>query len=173
MDLEIGNYTIRDWVMDDVQSLANYANNKKIWINMRDRFAHPYKVTDAEKFIQNALNLTPKTMYAISNNTEAIGSIGLHIKEDVHRFTAEMGYWLGEPFWNKGIMTEIVKRYTQYAFDNFKLNRIFAEPYATNKASMRVLEKAGFNREGVLRANVYKDGKIVDQVVYATIKEKK
>ena len=172
MEIEVDNYMIRDWVMEDVPSLAKYANNRKIWINMRDKFAHPYKETDAEMFIQNALNLTPKTMFAISNNAEAIGSIGLHLKEDVHRFTAEMGYWLGEPFWNKGIMTAIVKRFAQYAFDNFKLHRIFAEPYATNKASMRVLEKAGFKREGVLRANVYKDGKIVDQAVYAKIKEK-
>lgn len=171
MKIEFDNYMIRDWVIEDVQSLAKYANNRKIWINMRDRFAHPYEVTDAENFIQNALNLTPKTMFAISNNMEAIGSIGLHIKKDVHRFTAEMGYWLGEPFWSKGIMTEVLKRFTKCAFENFKLHRIYAEPYATNHASMRVLEKVGFEREGVLRANVYKDGRVLDQVLYAKIKK--
>ena len=92
--------------------------------------------------------------------------------EDVHRYTAELGYWLAEPFWNKGIMTEVVSRFSDYAFEEFELNRIFAEPYTGNTASMRVLEKAGFVLEGTLRANVFKDGKVLDQFLYAKISDR-
>lgn len=169
MTLGFDGYAVRDWELGDAKSMVTHANNKKIWINMRDRFPHPYEIADAEKFIRNALGLTPVTMFAIVNDKEAIGGIGLHIMADVHRFTAEMGYWLGEPFWGRGIMSAIVKEFTQFAFDSFELNRIFAMPYATNKPSIRVLEKAGFECEGLLRANVYKDGKVLDQAVYSKI----
>ncbi len=172
MVIACNEYLVRDWEWGDAQSIVNHANNKKIWLNMRDRFPHPYKIADAEKFIRNALSLTPATMFAISSDREAIGGIGLHIMEDVHRFTAEMGYWLAEPFWGRGIMTQVVKGFTQFAFDRFSLNRIFAMPYALNEPSIRVLEKTGFEREGLLRANVLKDGKVLDQVVYSKISEK-
>jgi RimJ/RimL family protein N-acetyltransferase len=169
MAIVFDDYVVRDWELGDVESIVTHANNRKIWINMRDRFPHPYEIADAEKFIRNALSLTPVTIFAIANAKEAIGGIGLHIMEDVHRFTAEMGYWLGEPFWGRGIMSAIVKEFVPFAFDSFELNRIFAMPYATNTPSIRVLKKAGFEYEGVLRANVYKDGKVLDQAVYSKI----
>ena len=111
----------------------------------------------------------PKTVFAIANEVEAIGSIGLMVGKDVHRFTAELGYWLAEPFWGKGVMTEAVKRITEYAFRCFGLKRVYAEPYTSNRASARVLEKAGFKYEGLLRASAFKDGRLVDQLLYARV----
>jgi hypothetical protein len=102
---EIGKYIIRDWQMEDAPSIAKYANNRKIWMNLRDAFPHPYSLQDAESFISRAIEANPKTVFAIATQSEAIGSIGLMLGKDVHRYTAEMGYWLAEPFWGKGIMT--------------------------------------------------------------------
>jgi RimJ/RimL family protein N-acetyltransferase len=169
MELKIGKYMIRDWRTLDSSSIVKYANNKKIWANLRDGFPHPYQLSDAENFLSNVARQNPRTIFAIANNKEAIGSIGLRLGEDVHRFTAEMGYWLAEPFWNKGIMSKIVIRFTEFAFEKFALNRIFAEPYTENTASVRVLEKAGFVLEGTLKANAFKDGKVLDQFLYSKI----
>jgi RimJ/RimL family protein N-acetyltransferase len=166
---EIGEYTIRDWQMGDAPSIAKYANNRKIWVNLRDSFPHPYSLQDAESFISRIVEATPITVFALATQLEAIGSIGLMLGKDVHRFTAEMGYWLAEPFWGKGIMTQAVKILTAYAISELKLHRIFAEPYTTNPASARVLEKAGFICEGILRSNVFKDGKVLDQYLYSYV----
>lgn len=155
--------------MEDAPSLAIYANNKKIWQNLRDAFPHPYTGGDAEKFISHIINTNPKTVFALAIKDEAIGSIGVIPGVDVHRFTAEMGYWLAEPFWGKGIMTEAVKFISEWAFHEFSLHRIFATPYATNAASARVLEKAGFMKEGILRSGAFKDGKVVDMFMYSRI----
>ena len=172
MMIDIGQYKIRDWQKSDALSITKYANNRKIWKNLRDGFPHPYNFSDAESFLSLVLSQEPRTYFAIASNEEAVGSIGLGIGSDVHRFTAELGFWLAEPFWNKGIMTEAVLRFTEYAFEKFRLHRIYAEPYVTNPASARVLEKAGFILEGTLRANVYKDGKVLDQLLYAQVREK-
>ena len=162
---------IRDWRIDDAPSVTNYANNRKIWINLRDGFPYPYQLSDAENFLSKVAQQNPRTVFAIANDKETIGSIGLMLGEDVHRFTAEMGYWLAEPFWNKGIMSGVVSQFTVFSFDKFELNRLFAEPYIVNTASVRVLEKAGFVLEGTLRANVFKDGKVLDQFLYAKIRD--
>ncbi len=167
MRIEFGDYSIRDWREDDAPALAKYANNRKIWLNLRDGFPHPYKLPDAKAFISKANNQNPGTVFAIASQEEAIGSIGLALGSDVHRFAAEMGYWLAEPFWNKGIMTEAVGTFTTYAFEQYNLNRIFAEPYENNPASARVLEKAGFICEGIMKAYAFKDGKILDMYLYA------
>ena len=98
---------IRDWRIGDVSSVAKYANNRKIWINLRDGFPHPYQLSDAENFLSKVVQQNPRTVFAIADDKEAIGSIGLMLGEDVHRFTAEIGYWLAEPFWNKGIMSGV------------------------------------------------------------------
>jgi RimJ/RimL family protein N-acetyltransferase len=166
---EIGKYIIRDWQMEDAPSIAKYANNRKIWINVRDAFPYPYSLQDAESFISRVIEADPITVFAITTPWEAIGSIGLMLGKDVHRFTAEIGYWLAEPFWGKGIMTQAVKSMTAYAIRDLKLHRIFAEPYTTNPASARVLEKAGYVCEGILRSNVFKDGKILDQFLYSYV----
>lgn len=166
----VWGYMIRDWSRDDASSLARYANNRKIWLNLRDAFPHPYTQDDAALYIARSLKNVPRTAFAIATNTEAIGSIGLMPGQEVHRFTAELGYWLGEPFWGRGIMTEAVKELSEYALEELGFRRIFAEPYATNLASARVLEKSGFVLEGILRANVVKEDRILDQFLYAKIK---
>ncbi len=166
---EIGEYIIRDWQMEDAPSIAKYANNRKIWLNLRDAFPYPYKIQDAESFILSVIKADPTTIFAIATKSEAIGSIGLMPGKDVHRFTAEMGYWLAEPYWGKGIMSQAIKSLTDYAIDDLKMHRIFAEPFSTNPASARVLEKAGFLFEGVLRSSVFKDDKVLDQHLYSFI----
>ena len=166
---EIGEYIVRDWQVDDAPPIAEFANNKKIWINLRDSFPHPYRLQDAKSFIACAIETNPTTVFAIATKSEAIGSIGLMLGKDVHRHTAEMGYWLAEPFWGKGIMTQAVSSLADFAIHDLKLHRVFAEPYITNPASARVLEKAGFIREGILRSNVLKDGKILDQFLYSFV----
>lgn len=171
MKLPFDNYFIRSWTMDDVDSLAKYANNRNIWINLRDAFPHPYTREDARYWIQYALAHKPETLFAIATEAEAIGGIGLHPQPDVHRLTAELGYWLAEPFWGRGIMTRAVVAITEWAFANLNLVRIFASAYHTNAASARVLEKAGYTFEGRLRKSVIKDGKIYDQLLYAALKD--
>lgn len=170
---EIGEYIIRDWKMTDAPSVAKYANNRKIWQNLRDAFPNPYSLQDAERFLAGVIEASPRTVFAIATESEAIGSIGLVPGKDVHRFTAEMGYWLAEPFWGKGIMTQAVKSVSAYAIRDLKLHRIFAEPYTTNPASASVLEKAGFICEGIMHSNAFKDGKILDQFLYSYVSGKR
>lgn len=167
--IDLGNFCIRRYQQEDAPSLTKYANNRNIWINLRDGFPHPYRKSDAEFFIKKFQQLEPLTVYAIATPTEVIGSIGFSIGEDVHRFAAELGYWLAEPFWGKGIMTKVVKAVCEFGFHEFGLRRIFAEPYISNLASAKVLEKAGFQKEGILRQNVFKDGQFIDQFLYSLI----
>ncbi len=169
MKITIQDFCIRHFTIEDAPSIAHYADNRKIWKNLRDLFPHPYSTEDARVFLSSISAAEPVTVFAIADEKEAIGSIGLMMQEDVHRFSAELGYWIGEPFWNRGIMSEVVRQFVDFSFEKFHLNRIFAEPYTINQASARVLEKAGFTLEGVMHANVYKDGKILDQYLYAKI----
>ena len=153
-----------------MDALVKHANNRKVWLNLRDAFPHPYTVARAQAFLEMVGLQNPITFYALATQEEAIGGIGITLKQDVHRLTAEIGYWLGEPYWGKGIMTETVAQFTGYSFEQFGLVRIYAEPYTHNVGSCRVLEKAGFTLEGRLRRNVIKDGQIIDQFMYAKIK---
>ena|SRR2546422_1751396 len=162
---------IRSWNERDVDTLVKYANNRNVWINMRDGFPHPYTEESARAFLELVSRQDPVTFYAIATPQEAIGGIGVTLNADVHRLTAEMGYWLGEPYWRKGIMTETVTRFTDYVFEEFGLVRVYAEPYAGNLSSCRVLEKAGYVLEGRLRCSVIKNGQIIDQLMYAKIKQ--
>lgn len=168
--IDFGEYVIRDWRMDDAASIARYANNQKIWNNLRDAFPHPYSKNDALAYISRSLQADPRVAFAIATEREAIGSIGLAPGKDVHRFTAELGYWLAEPFWGRGIMTEAVKAVSEYALETLGFCRVYAEPYAANPASAHVLEKSGFVLEGVMRASVFKDGRVLDQFLYAKVK---
>jgi RimJ/RimL family protein N-acetyltransferase len=168
--LKLKSCIIRPWSLDDAGAVQQHANNRKIWINLRDVFPHPYTLQDARAFLEFVLKEEPTTTLAIANESEAIGCIGLRLGNDVHRKTAELGYWLGEPFWGRGIMSEAVQEFTRWAFDAFDLQRIFAQPFENNKASARVLEKAGFVCEGRLRANALKDGKVLDSLMYARVR---
>ena len=171
MRIDIGEYQVRSFRREDAASLAKYANNRKVWLNLRDRFPHPYSGRDAEVWIHLALNQTPETNFAIGSDREVIGGIGLQLQEDVHRRSAEIGYWLGEPFWGRGIATEALRAVTEYAFANFDLIRLYAGVLAWNPASCRVLEKAGYTCEARLRSNVTKDAKTVDEWLYAIVRE--
>jgi len=171
MKIKFGEYMIRDWKKSDAEAISHYADNPNVAIRLRDRFPCPYTIYDAEGFLAAVSRQDPRTAFAIATRHEAIGGIGLDLGSDVYRFTAELGYWLGEPFWGKGIMTEAVSRFTTWAFEQLKLYRIYANVFATNTASARVLEKAGFEFEGCLRAGVFKDGQILDQLLFARIKD--
>ena len=171
MKIEFGEYGIRDWVAEDAGSIAQYANNRKIAIWLRDRFPYPYTESDAQVFLSAVAQQGVRTTFAIATEEQAIGGIGLEFGTDVHRFTAELGYWLGEPFWGRGIVTDAVRHFTAWTFENFEVHRIFATVFDGNHGSVRVLEKAGFRREGRLRASVFKNGRIMDQLLYARIKD--
>ena len=165
--IKTGFGELRAYTLADAESLARYADNPQIAGNLRDGFPHPYTIEDARQFIGIAMAKDPPTLLAISDGREAIGGIGLMVKTDVHRFTAELGYWLGEPFWGRGIVTESIRAIVGYGFDTLGLQRIFAEPYDSNPASCRALEKAGFTLEGRLKKNVFKKGVVRDSLMYA------
>ena len=170
MHLKLNKSIIRSWSEQDAESLQRHADNRKIWLNLRDIFPHPYRLEDAKAFLAFVTSQSPETTFAIATASEVIGCIGLRLGTDVHRKTAELGYWLAEPFWQKGIMSEAVEEFTRYSFSAFDLVRIYAEPFANNRPSARVLEKAGFVLEGTLRANVLKNGEILDSLMYASVR---
>lgn len=171
--LNLNDIIIRPWRPGDELSLVQHANNRKIWINVRDRFPHPYTLKDAEIWVRvagadrNMINL------AIEFEGQAVGGTGLVFKQDVYRRSAEIGYWLGEDFWNRGITTQVVKAVTAYIFNDpqFDINRMYAGIFDYNTASARVLEKAGYQLEARLRKSVTKDDNTVDELIYAMLKD--
>jgi [ribosomal protein S5]-alanine N-acetyltransferase len=170
MQLVLDRCTIRPWRLDDAASLAKHANNRKVWLGLRDLFPHPYTIPDAHQFLQQAISDQSTTKFCIEVNGRAVGGMGIHPGEDVHSHTATLGYWLGEDFWGRGIMTDAVAAFIDFCFENFPLRRISAEVFANNPASARVLEKAGFVFEGRLTSNVIKDGELLDSLLYAKTK---
>ena len=171
MKIKLGDFSVRSWRQEDAPSVARYADNRKIWINLRDAFPHPYRLADARTFINTCMSRKPETFFCIAHEDTSIGSIGFSVHTDVERFNAEIGYWLAEPFWGRGIMTGVLKAVTEYALSAHDLNRIYALPYEWNPASMRVLEKAGYICEGRMRHSAFKDGRFVDQLLYAFTRE--
>jgi ribosomal-protein-alanine N-acetyltransferase len=169
MRLELTNSVVRSFRPTDAASLARYADNREVWINLRDRFPHPYRLQDAETFIARTLAMEPETIFAIAVGGEAAGGIGFSLHEDVERTSAEIGYWLGKPFWNRGIMTEALAAVTEHAIGAHGLTRVYALPFEWNEASGRVLEKAGYTREARLRRSAIKDGRVIDQFLYAYV----
>lgn len=167
------NIRLRDWNMEDVTDLVTCINNKKISDNLSDGVPHPYTIKDAEIFIKSNLCADRKKQLskAITMNNQLIGSIGVFAKEDIYRKTAEMGYWLAEPYWGKGIMSKAISMICKEAFDTLDIIRIFAEPFDYNKASQRALEKAGFSFEGILKSNVIKNNVVYDSHMYALLKQ--
>jgi RimJ/RimL family protein N-acetyltransferase len=167
--LKLHTCEVRSWATADVDSLVKYANNRKIWMNLRDAFPHPYTKQNGRDWIRVVRQRSPETSFAIAVGGEAIGGVGFMLHADVERVSAEIGYWLGEPFWGRGITTEAVRAVTEYAIQTHGLTRIFAVPFAWNAASCRVLEKAGYALEGRLQKSAIKDGKLTDQLQYAFI----
>ncbi|MFW5967082.1 MAG: GNAT family N-acetyltransferase [Persicimonas sp.] len=168
MELALSTCTIRSWRLDDVDALVRHANNRAVWRNLRDSFPHPYTRDDAEEWLASAGSQTPETNFAIDVDGEAVGGIGLERKTDVFRRSVEIGYWLGERVWGRGIATEAVAALTTWGFTNLDVVRIYAGVFEWNPASIRVLEKVGYAFEGRLHNAVYKDGEVLDELVYAT-----
>ena len=146
-----------------------YANNPNVARQLRDRFPHPYTAADARQFIQSVAHARPTTSFAIAVAGEAVGGTGFSPGADVERYSAEVGYWLGEPFWGRGITPEAVRLVSEYAFGTCNMLRLFALPFADNAQSIRVLDKAGYTREAILRASSVKHGVARDQALYALV----
>ena len=164
-------FTLRPWTTDDLDSLVTFANNPAIAKNMTDKFPHPYTAEAGQAFIAFATSGNPVNIFAIDMEGRASGGIGLHPQADVYRKNAELGYWLAEPYWGKGIITEVIKQMVDYGFRTFDINRIFARPFGTNAGSQKALQKAGFTLEGRFEKTCFKNGEYVDELVYAIRKE--
>ncbi len=156
---------------ENLDALVAQANNKKIWMNLRDMFPHPYSIENGKGFISMVQNDKKNIRFAIKYGDAFAGMIGLFPQDDVYKYNAELGYWIGEEYWGKGIGTKAVQLVCEYCFSETDLNRIFASIFSYNKASMRVLEKNGFQNEGIGAKAVFKDGNFYDEVRYARIKE--
>ena len=169
MQLTLTSCEVRSYKTADAEPLARHANNRKIWLNLRDAFPHPYTAKDAREFIRSARQRTPESTFAIAVGGEAVGSVGFVLRLDVERVSAEIGYWLAEPCWGRGIATEVLTAVTEYAIATHALTRVYALPFAWNAASCRVLEKAGYVLEGRLRRSAIKNGVITDQLQYAFV----
>jgi [ribosomal protein S5]-alanine N-acetyltransferase len=165
--LQLPECTIRLWAETDAAALQRHANNRKVSIHLRDRFPYPYEMEQARAFLDWSATQASPTVWAIDVDGEAIGGIGIERHTDVERVSAEIGYWLGESFWGRGIATAALKAVTAEAFKRFEITRLYALPFADHAASRRVLEKAGYVREGHLRQSAIKDGKIRDQLLFA------
>jgi RimJ/RimL family protein N-acetyltransferase len=170
MMLISGNIELRPLRKTDASRLAELANNEKISRNLRDGFPHPYTLADAEKFLATFTDQEPVTFFGIDFNNEYVGNISLVPCTDIYRKSAEIGYFIGEPYWNKGIVTKAVKLITEYGFNTLGIVRIHTGVFEYNQASQRVLEKCGFVKEGIFRKSVFKQNQLWDEVRYALLK---
>jgi RimJ/RimL family protein N-acetyltransferase len=161
------HFLLRPWTIADLESLVRYANNFNIARNLMDVFPHPYTIENGKAFIERATKNTPPHILAIEVNKEAAGAIGLHPQHDVYRKNAELGYWLAEPYWGKGIISHAIKQMVNYGFQNWDFKRIYARPYGYNIGSQRALEKAGFVLEAKLEKTIFKIGEYDDEMIYA------
>ena len=172
MQITRAGLLIRDWQPEDAAALAENANDRRIWRNLRDRFPHPYGLADAEAFIAMVRAMEPPTFFAIVIDGRVGGGIGYTRHDDVERISVEIGYYVGVRHWGRGIATAALIAVTNYAFEiHPDLRRIYAVPYAWSGASARVLEKAGYRLEGRMRESAIKDGEVTDQLMYAILRD--
>jgi ribosomal-protein-alanine N-acetyltransferase len=169
MRLDCGTCIVRDWRETDRDSLQRHANNRRVWRNLKDRFPHPYTLADAEAWLALHRTAPERAGWAIEVGDMAVGGIGLEPGTDVHARCAHIGYWLGEAYWGRGIASAAVRAVSEYSLDRLGFVRLEAPVYEWNPASMRVLEKCGFRREGVMKMSVFKDGELIDSVLYARV----
>lgn len=164
---------LRKWSLADAADLAQAINNPNIQNNLRDGIPYPYTQEDAAAFIRSMLNADPDTTFAFAITWEGrvVGSIGIFRQSNIHFRTAELGYYLAESVWGKGLATSAVTQATDFVFSHTDIVRIFAEPFAYNHASCRVLEKCGFQYEGTLRSNAFKQGRLLDMKLYARLRD--
>ena len=167
----MANFTLREWQISDAASLAENANNINIWNNVRDYFPHPYSEKDGQEFITNVLHDEFGIQKAIVVDEQAVGGIGVFPQVDVERISAEIGYWIGEKYWNRGIVSNAVKEMADYVFTNYpQFQKIFTAVFDFNIASQKVLQKAGFEREAILKQAAIKNGKIIDLHYYSLLR---
>lgn len=167
MQIVLQSCVVRSWDWGDCDDIVRHANNRNVWINLRDRFPHPYKKKDAQTWLDIVVGARPENNFAIAVNDKAVGGIGFSVQSDVGHRSAEIGYWLGEEYWGRGIVTQALVAVSEYAFSQHDLCRLYAHVFEWNPASARVLEKASYVFEGRLKKSVTKDGKTIDQLVYA------
>ena len=169
MRIDGGRCVVRDWARSDKASLVRHANNRNVWRNLTHRFPHPYSDVHADAWFAMLEAMPEASHWAIEVEGEAVGAIGCMLGEGVYKRSAQFGYWLGEAYWGRGIMTAAVQAVVPYAMERFRLVRLESPVFAWNPVSMRVLEKCGFEREALLRASIAKDGQIIDSVLYALV----
>jgi len=158
---------LRPWHLSDLKNLVEYANNWNIAKNLTDKFPYPYTESNGREFIALATKGKPIHIFAIDIEGKAVGGIGIHPQEDIHKRNAELGYWLAEPYWGQGIITEAIKLAIDFAFSSFDIDRIFARPFGTNLPSQKVLEKNNFILEGKFERVLIKNGTYLDELIYA------
>ena len=161
------NIQLRKWQPDDLDNLVLHADNYKIARNLTNQFPHPYTREAAEAFIGKVSEQDPLQVFAITLDDQAIGGIGIFQQQDIQCRNAEMGYWLAETFWGKGIITIAIKKMIEYSFSTFDINRIYARPFGSNIASQKALEKAGFVKEAFFEKTLFKFGEYEDEYVYS------
>jgi RimJ/RimL family protein N-acetyltransferase len=170
--IDCGVCLLRRWRRSDRDALIRHANNRNVWRNLRDQFPHPYTKSDADHWLAFTASDPPESsIYAIDVGGEAMGTVSTLRQKDIERHSAEIGYWLAEPCWGRGIMTAAVREMTQVALAEPDLYRLFATVFPWNPASMRVLEKCGYRREGILVRSSVKDGVLIDRALYAITRE--
>ena len=171
MEIACSSFTLRALRAADAESMTRYANNYNVWRNLRDYFPHPYKPEDAAAFIRMNEDQGVLTNFCIEVEGECAGVIGFVPQPDVYAKSADFGYWLGEPFWSRGIMTEAARQTAAYIFQQTDIVRLYAGVFDWNTASMRVLEKAGFRKECVFEDAIYKDGQLIGEHRYSLLKK--
>ncbi len=169
LELPIPGARLRPWNSADAPALAHYANDERVARHLRDSFPHPYLVSDAEFFLCLVADSTRDLFLAIEADGEAVGSVGVHFKTDVRRRSAEIGYWLTPAYWGRGLATAAVRTISAYVLAEFDVCRLYAVIFATNPASARVLEKAGYELEARMRRSIVKDGETLDSLLYALV----
>ncbi len=170
MKITLKQSVLREWRYTDKLSLIRHADNIKVARMVKDRFPYPYDEKAADDWLMLVTAENPQTNFAITANDAVVGGIGFDTPGDIFRRSAEIGYWLGEEYWGRGIMTEAVRAVTDFAFTNFDICRVYAGVFANNPASVRVLEKAGYQFEGRLRKSITKFGQTIDQLVFAVVR---
>ncbi|SHK13557.1 GNAT family N-acetyltransferase [Hymenobacter psychrotolerans] len=169
LELPLPKAQLRPWRPTDAPALARHANDRSVWQNLRDTFPHPYTAEDAAYYLAMVADSSRDLHLAFEVQGEAVGSIGVHFKSDVRRRSAEIGYWLARPYWGRGLATAAVQAVSEYVFAHFDVCRLYAVVFESNVASGRVLEKAGYELEAILRKSVVKDGRMLDSRLYALV----
>ncbi len=164
-------YVLRDWDISDSDSLVRHANNYNVAKWLTNQFPYPYTENDAKAFIEAVASNNTSKVFAIEVDGEAVGSIGIFPQSDIHKKSAEIGYWLSEKYWGNGIISNAIENIVNYGFNTFDIVRIYARPFSTNKGSQRVLEKAGFLLEARLKNALYKNGEYLDEFIYSKLKQ--